>query len=161
MDCTRANCTVKDHRMSTFASLHYHIVFSTKYRQPTIKDTWLSRLHDYLGGTVKSLDGFPQGIGGIEDHVHLLVGLRPTHCISDFMRELKKSSSIWVHETIGCAQFQWQEGYGIFSVSPTARSQVQAYISNQREHHRVKTYLEEYIEFLDKAGVQYDRKYLD
>jgi REP element-mobilizing transposase RayT len=78
--------------MSTFASLHYHIVFSTKYRQPTIKDTWLSRLHDYLGGTVKSLDGFPQGIGGIEDHVHLLVGLRPNHCISDFMRELKKSS---------------------------------------------------------------------
>lgn len=98
-------------------------------------------------------------------HYHTMgerhVGLRPTHCISDFMRELKKSSSIWVHETIGCVQFQWQEGYGIFFVSPMARSQVQAYISNQREHHGVKTFLEEYIEFLDKAGVQYERKYLD
>lgn len=146
--------------MSTFASLHYHIVFSTKNRHPTIEDTWLFRLHDYLGGIVKSLDGFPQGIGGIEDHVHLLVGLRPTHCISDFMRELKKSSSNWVHETIDCAKFQWQEGYGIFSVSPTAREQVKAYIANQREHHRAKTYLDEYIEFLNKAGVDYDPRYL-
>ena len=146
--------------MSTFASLHYHIVFSTKNRHPTIEDTWLSRLHDYLGGIVKSLDGFPQGIGGIEDHVHLLVGLRPTHCISDFMRELKKSSSNWVHETIDCKKFQWQEGYGIFSVSPTAREQVKAYIANQREHHRAKTYLDEYIEFLNKAGVDYDPRYL-
>ena len=146
--------------MSTFASLHYHIVFSTKNRNPTIEDTWLSRLHDYLGGIVKSLDGFPQGIGGIEDHVHLLVGLRPTHCISDFMRELKKSSSNWVHETIDCKKFQWQEGYGIFSVSPTAREQVKAYIANQREHHRAKTYLDEYIEFLNKAGVDYDPRYL-
>ena len=146
--------------MSTFASLHYHIVFSTKNRHPTIEDTWLSRLHDYLGGIVKSLDGFPQGIGGIEDHVHLLVGLRPTHCISDFMRELKKSSSNWVHETIDCKKFQWQEGYGIFSVSPTAREQVKAYIANQREHHRAKTYLDEYVEFLNKAGVDYDPRYL-
>ena len=146
--------------MSTFASLHYHIVFSTENRHPTIEDTWLSRLHDYLGGIVKSLDGFPQGIGGIEDHVHLLVGLRPTHCISDFMRELKKSSSNWVHETIDCKKFQWQEGYGIFSVSPTAREQVKAYIANQREHHRAKTYLDEYVEFLNKAGVDYDPRYL-
>lgn len=146
--------------MSTFASLHYHIVFSTKNRHPTIEDTWLSRLHDYLGGIVKSLDGFPQGIGGIEDHVHLLVGLRPTHCISDFMRELKKSSSNWVHETIDCKKFQWQEGYGIFSVSPTAREQVKAYIANQREHHRAKTYLDEYIEFPNKAGVDYAPRYL-
>ena len=146
--------------MSTFASLHYHIVFSTENRHPTIEDTWLSRLHDYLGGIVKSLDGFPQGIGGIEDHVHLLVGLRPTHCISDFMRELKKSSSNWVHETIDCKKFQWQEGYGIVSVSPTAREQVKAYIANQREHHRAKTYLDEYVEFLNKAGVDYDPRYL-
>ena len=146
--------------MSTFASLHYHIVFSTENRHPTIEDTWLSRLHEYLGGIVTSLDGFPQGIGGIEDHVHLLVGLRPTHCISDFMRELKKSSSNWVHETIDCKKFQWQEGYGIFSVSPTAREQVKAYIANQREHHRAKTYLDEYVEFLNKAGVDYDPRYL-
>lgn len=147
--------------MSTYASLHYHIVFGTKNRIPLIADSWSARLHEYFGGTVKSLGGFPQGIGGVEDHVHLLVALRPTHCISDFMRELKKSSSIWVHETIGVREFQWQEGYGVFSVSATARSQVNAYIANQKEHHRVKSFRDEFIEMLEKAGVEYDPKYLD
>ena len=103
--------------MSTFASLHYHITFSTKHRAPLIDQSREIRLHEYLGGIVKHLDGFPQGIGGIEDHVHLLVGLKTTHRISDFMRELKKSASQWVHSTVGMPEFKWQEGYGIFSVS--------------------------------------------
>ena len=128
---------------------------------PLIADSWAARLHEYLGGTVKSLEGFPQGVGGIEDHVHLLVGLKPTHCISDFMRELKKSSSLWVHEEIGVREFQWQEGFGVFSVSATARSQVKSYIANQREHHSAKSFREELIEMLEKAGVEYDPKYLD
>ena len=72
--------------MSTYSSLHYHIVFSTKHRTNFINRSWEERLHDYLGGIAKTLGGYPQGIGGIEDHVHLLVGLEPTHCISDFMR---------------------------------------------------------------------------
>ena len=147
--------------MSTYASLHYHIVFGTKNRLPLIADSWAARLHEYLGGTVKSLEGFPQGIGGIEDHVHLLIGLKTTHCISDFMRELKKSSSIWIHESIGVSEFQWQEGYGVFSVSATARAHVKAYIANQKEHHRAKTFRDEFIEILEKAGVEYDPKYLD
>ncbi len=75
--------------MSTYASLHCHIVFSTKHRTNFILRTWEARLYEYLGGIVKNLDAFPQGICGIEDHVHLLVGLKPTHCISDVMRELK------------------------------------------------------------------------
>ena len=121
--------------MSTYSSLHFHIVFSTKSRTNFIHRSWADRLHDYLGGIVKSLDAFPQGIGGIEDHVHLLVGLKQTIFIPDFMRELKKSSSQWVHETIGQAEFQWQEGYSIFSVSATARPSVRKYIGNQRDHH--------------------------
>ncbi len=76
--------------------------------------------HEYLGGTARGLGAFPQEIGGIEDHVHLLIGLKSTHCIADFMRELKKSASAWVHETIGMKDFAWQEGYGIFSVSAPA-----------------------------------------
>ena len=128
---------------------------------PLIADSWSTRLHEYLGGTVKSLGGFPQGVGGVEDHVHMLVGLRPTHCISDFMRELKKSSSIWVHETIGTPGFQWQEGYGVFSVSATARPQVKSYIANQKEHHQTKSFRDEFVEMLEKAGVEYDPQYLD
>ena len=146
--------------MSTYASLHYHIVFSTKHRTNFIHRSWAERLHDYLGGIVKSLDGYPQGIGGIEDHVHLLVGLKPAILIPDFMRELKKASSRWVHETIGQDEFRWQEGYSIFSVSASARSAVLKYIGNQREHHRVKSYREELIEMLQKAEVECDPKYL-
>src|SRR5262245_51282129 len=87
--------------MSTYLSLHYHIVYSAKNRAPFIKDSWIERLHEYIGGTVAGLGGFPQKIGGVADHVHLLVGLKATHCLADFMRELKKLTSLWVHEQIG------------------------------------------------------------
>ena len=147
--------------MSTFLSLHYHIIFSTKYRKPWIRDAWIARLHEYTGGTVRGLDGVPESVGGVEDHVHLLVGLKSTHRLCDFMRELKKSTSEWVHETINESRFQWQEGYAAFTVSPTARDAVRSYIGSQREHHRSQTFKEELIELLERAGVEYDPKYLD
>ena len=108
---------------STFVSLNYHIVFSTKDRKYQIVDSWASRLHEYLGGTIKGLDGVSLQVGGIEDHVHLLVGLKATHCLSDVMRELKRASSLWVHSEIGEKRFAWQEGYAALSVSapPLAR----------------------------------------
>ena len=146
---------------STFLSLHYHIVFSTKDRRPIIADAWRDRLFEYLGGTVNGLKGFTQGVGGTADHVHLLVGLKSTHCLADFMRELKKASSLWVHETIGSPSFAWQEGYGAFTVSATARDQVKQYIANQAEHHRVKTFREELEELLQRAGIEYEDKWLD
>jgi len=145
---------------STYLSLHYHIVFSTKNREPTIRDAWRSRLHEYLGGIIRGLGGFPEGIGGVADHVHLLVGLKATHCLSDVLRELKKASSVWVREEIGEA-FAWQEGYAAFTVSATALQAVKLYISNQDEHHRVKSVREELIEMLEKAGVEYDPQFLD
>ena len=136
-------------------------MFSTKDRVPLIAPEWRERLHEYLGGTVGGLGGFVQGVGGVADHVHLLVGLKATHCLADFMRELKKASSVWVHEQIQQPEFAWQEGYGAFTVSPTARPQVQKYIANQTEHHRVKTFREELVEFLKKAGVKYEDRFLD
>jgi putative transposase len=146
---------------STFLSLHYHIIFSTKDRLPLIDAAWRDRLHEYLGGTVSGLGGFPQGVGGVADHVHLLVGLKATHCLADFMRELKKASSVWVHEEIKLREFAWQEGYGAFTVSPPSRAQVQKYIANQAVHHRVKSFREELVEFLEKAGVEYEDRFLD
>lgn len=121
---------------STYTSLHYHIVFSTKDRQLLIDSAWSGRLHEYLGGTVNKLDGFSQGVGGMPDHVHLLVGLKSTHCLADFMRELKKAASSWIHEENGLRKFAWQVGYGAFTVSPTLRGGVRRYIANQEEHHR-------------------------
>jgi REP element-mobilizing transposase RayT len=146
---------------STFLSLHYHLVFSTKHRQPWIEESWMPRLHEYLGGTVNGLGGMTQGVGGVADHVHLLVGLKATHCLADFMRELKKASSVWVHEEIKLADFAWQEGYGAFTVSPTAQASVRRYIANQAEHHRGKSFREELAGFLTASGVGFEDRHLD
>jgi REP element-mobilizing transposase RayT len=146
---------------STYLSLHYHLVFGTKNREAIILPAWRARLHDYLGGTIRGLGAFPQGVGGVGDHVHLLVGLKATHCLADVMRELKKASSVWVHEQVGMPAFAWQEGYAAFTVSATSREAVKHYIANQEEHHRLKSFREELVEMLNKAGVEYDPQYLD
>jgi putative transposase len=129
---------------STQTSLHYHLIFATKHREASIATAWRDELHSYLGGIVKGLDAHPQGIGGTADHVHLLVSLKPTACLSDFMRELKKSSSAWVRES-KCGVFQWQEGYAAFTVSASARDSVRRYIAGQEEHHRTKSFREELV----------------
>jgi putative transposase len=146
---------------STYLSLHYHIIFSTKNRERFIAPEWRDRLHKFLGGTVRGLGGFSQQVGGIEDHVHLLAGLKATHCLADFMRELKKGSSSWIHDEIKLGSFAWQQGYAAFTVSPTARAGVLKYIAGQAEHHRKRSFKEELILLLETAGVQYDPKFLD
>jgi len=146
---------------STHTSLHYHLIFATQNREPCLSATWRGQLHDYLGGTVRGLGAHPEGVGGVADHVHLLVSFKPTHCLADFMRELKKNSSQWVSQTFRMPHFHWQEGYAAFTVSASAREAVRAYIAGQEEHHRKKTFREELIEFLRKSGVEYDERYLD
>jgi REP element-mobilizing transposase RayT len=144
---------------STFLSLHYHIVFSTKERRPLIKSPWRPHLHEYLGGTVRGLGGIPEIVGGVEDHVHLLVGLRATHCLADFMQELKKASSVWAaknHEHI----FAWQEGYAAFSVSWTHIKAIRTYIATQEEHHQKTDFVSELKTLLAKNGVEYEEKFL-
>ena len=121
---------------STHLSLHYHLVFSTKDRAPLIVPGWRERLHAFLGGIVKQLDGTPEAIGGVADHVHLLIGLRATHCLADVMREIKCVSSRWVHEEIGERAFAWQEGYGGFTVGAPQCMDVRSTIARQEEHHR-------------------------
>jgi putative transposase len=146
---------------STYLSLHYHLVFGTKHREPLISADWGPRLHEYLGGTIAGLGGMPQGIGGVADHVHLLVGLKGTHCLADVLREVKKASSSWVNQQIGMKGFAWQDGYSAFSVSATARLGVQRYIAKQEEHHRTKSFREELLEMLAKAEIEYDPRFLD
>ncbi|MCA1838621.1 MAG: IS200/IS605 family transposase [Actinobacteria bacterium] len=146
---------------STFLSLLYHVVFSTKHRAPLIDRTWRARLHEYLGGSARGLGELPYRIGGTSDHVHLLVGLKATHCLADFLREIKKGSSVWVHEEIGLKAFAWQEGYAAFTVAGSSRNAVTNYVANQEQHHRRRSFREELVVMLEKAGVQYDAKYLD
>jgi putative transposase len=144
---------------STYLSLHYHIVFSTKERQPFIKDRWRSKMHEYLGRAVPGLGGIPECIGGFADHVHLLVGLKAMHCLADFMRELKKASSVWAAD-VHDRSFKWQEGYAAFTASHTHRNPLKVYISDQEEHHRTLGFVEEMTHLVEKNGIEYDPKYL-
>ncbi|MGD0088629.1 MAG: IS200/IS605 family transposase [Planctomycetota bacterium] len=145
---------------STHLSLHYHIVFSTKERQRLILDAWRERLHAFLGGTVRTAGGVANTIGGTDDHVHLLMGLKATHCLADVVRDIKSSSSRWVHEEMRVPGFQWQDGYGAFTVSVSKIEEVRSYIQRQPEHHRRRTFQDEYVELLKKSGIQYDERYV-
>ena len=144
---------------STFFSLHYHIVFSTKERRPLIRAEWGPRLHSYLGGIIGGMNGVAEIVGGVEDHVHLLTSLRPVHRIADVLRDLKKDSTNWVKENFD-QRFSWQEGYAAFTVSPSATVAVRVYVQSQETHHRKNTFVDELKDLLRKAGVAYDEKYL-
>jgi putative transposase len=150
----------EDNMPSTHLSLHYHLIFSTKDRMPCMHKDWRGRLHTYLGGIVNDLGGVPEKINGIEDHVHLLIGLRATHCLAEVLKEIKAGSSRWVHQELKLKSFAWQEGYGAFTVGPSQREAVRSYIERQEEHHLQKTFQEEYLEFLRNCGVEYNEKYL-
>lgn len=145
---------------STHLSLHYHLIFSTKGRIPMIEKTCRDRLHAFLGGEVRTCGGVAQCIGGTNDHVHLLIGLRATHRLCDVLEDIKSGSSKWVHEELGKPKFAWQEGYGAFTVSASQFGNVKRYIERQEEHHRRKTFQEEYLEFLKQSGIEFDDRYL-
>jgi REP element-mobilizing transposase RayT len=143
---------------STHLSLHYHIIFGTKNHEPLIAPTWRGKLHAYLGGIIRTLGGVPESIGGVSDHVHLLIGLRATHCLADVLRELKSVSSGWVHDDLHVKHFAWQEGYGAFTVSASQRDAVRRYIEQQVKHHRTRTFREEYLELLRRHGIDFDER---
>src|SRR6185503_16015724 len=155
-ECTLEGCQRVVTRMgSTFFSLHYHLVFSTKDRRPLIRTDWRPRLHSYLGGIIRGMNGVAEIVGGVDDHVHLLVSLRPVHCIADVLRDMKKDSTNWVKVYFE-PRFLWQEGYAAFTVSPSATNSVRKYIANQEEHHRRYTFVDELKELLEKAAIEYD-----
>jgi REP element-mobilizing transposase RayT len=126
---------------NTFTCLQYHIVFSTKHREPWICLEIQERVWACLGGIARENDLKPLLLGGVDDRVHLLLGLPPTARVSEVLKAIKGGSSRWIKETLpGCASFGWQDGYAAFTVSKSQVSEVGEYIRNQREHHRVKTF---------------------
>ncbi len=145
---------------STHVSLYYHIVFSTKARRPYINESWEGRLHRYLGGVLRGLDGVAIEIGGVSDHVHLLASLGACHRLADVLRDLKSDSSKWVHQVIGNPLFGWQDGYGAFSIGASQVEPTRQYIRGQREHHRKKTFQEEYRDLLIASGIEFDERFL-
>ena len=146
---------------NTYTSLHYHLVFSTKKRERWITPDIEERVWAYLGGIAKENKMTPVQIGGVEDHVHLLLGASPTLAPSKIAQLIKGGSSAWIHDTFpNMKAFAWQDGYGAFTVSRSNMEPVAAYIRGQREHHQRRTFQDEYLALLQKHGIQYDEKYL-
>lgn len=145
----------------SYTNLIYHIVFSTKYRQPLITETYQSRLYDYIGGVIRGQGGISLAINGVADHVHLLVKLRPDKAVSDVLRDLKANSSGWIHDVFpSLDDFAWQRGFGAFTVSESNIKRVQGYIARQKEHHRKQSSRDELIEVLRLNGIECDENYL-
>jgi REP element-mobilizing transposase RayT len=142
-------------------SSYHHCVFSTKERQPLISPALRQRLWPFLGGIARQNKMKAIEIGGLEDHVHVLLSLPSTVCIAKALQLIKGGSSKWVHETFPEHRlFGWQEQYGAFSVSVSQRDKIIEYIKNQQEHHRKMTFQEEFLALLKTHHIEYDEGYL-
>lgn len=145
----------------SLAQILVHLVFSTKNREPSLADGIRDELHAYIGGIVENQQGTLLKSGSVADHIHLLIAHPRTCAPSDLVKEIKTGSSKWLKtKSARYAEFHWQGGYGIFSISPTHRPAVEQYIGNQAEHHRQVTFQEEYRQLLNKYGIQFDERYV-
>ena len=143
----------------SYTHLLCHIVYGTKNRLPLIATSWESELHKQMGRIVSGNHGVPIEINGMPDHVHLLVRVEPVISVSDFLRQLKASSSGWTRRTHQ-PKFRWQRRFAAFSVSESISDVVRRYIRNQKEHHKKQTFEEEYEELLRLHKVPFDERYL-
>jgi putative transposase len=145
----------------SYTQLLYHIVYSTKDRQPWLIPPIRERLYPYLGGAIRDEGGTALCIGGVDDHIHILARLRQDKAISAVIGAIKANSSGWIHrEFSDLASFAWQAGYGAFTVSKSQQHRVGAYIEKQEEHHRRKPFKEKLIALLDAHQIEYDERYL-
>ncbi|WP_294245963.1 IS200/IS605 family transposase [uncultured Chryseobacterium sp.] len=141
--------------------IYIHIVFSTKNRKPLISDDIKEELFNYLGGICKNLECNPIQVGGYKDHIHILCLLSKKITLIKLLEELKSSSSKWMKtKDVKFSSFYWQSGYGVFSVNPTEIDIVTDYIQRQEEHHKVKSFQEEYRAFLNKYRMEYNEEYV-
>jgi len=145
----------------TFSNILIHVVFSTKERRPIIHDAFRERLWAYMGGVAKNEFGRARAIGGTQDHVHALLSLNTTTPVAKAMERWKSVSSGWLHRTAPEARsFSWQTGYGAFSVSESSAAAVIEYIRNQAEHHRGRSFREEFLQLLKKHNIDYDPEHV-
>ncbi|MCO5231438.1 MAG: IS200/IS605 family transposase, partial [Chitinophagales bacterium] len=145
----------------TFSQIYIQIVFAVKGRESLIHTSWEEELYKYITGIIRNKGQKLLAINGMPDHIHILIGMKPTCCLSDLVREIKKSSNEFIKDKGFIKyKFNWQEGYGAFSYSQSALDNVIAYIENQKQHHTTKTFKQEYIEFLEKFKIEYKDEYL-
>ncbi|OWY25775.1 transposase [Sphingobacteriales bacterium UPWRP_1] len=147
--------------MSTFSQIYIQVVFAVKHREALIAYSWEERLYQYITGIVQNNGQKMLAINGMPDHLHFFIGMKPSCCLSDLVREVKKASNKMINENkLSKFKFNWQEGYGAFSYSHSHIDNVVKYVMNQKEHHKKISFKDEYIDFLKKFEIEYDEKYL-
>ena len=145
----------------TFSQIYIQVVFAIKGRNNLISKSWKDELYKYIAGIIKGKGQKPIIVNGMPDHIHIFIGLKPSKAISDLVRDIKNNSTNFINEKkLVKGKFSWQEGYGAFSYSHSQIENVYNYILNQEEHHKKRTFREEYIDFLKKFNVEYDKQYL-
>src|SRR5262245_41917347 len=146
---------------SSYTCLRYHLIWSTSRRELLINDEIRDRLYEYMVGILRQHGGKLLAAGGMPDHVHLLCDISKQQSLADSVRDIKSIASGWIHQTFPrLKSFAWQTGYGAFTVDYSSVEIVREYIANQAEHHRVKTFQEEFVEFLRRHQIEYDERYL-
>jgi putative transposase len=139
----------------------FHLLWSTKGRQPWISAEMQSDLYPYIGGIIRNLDGSLLEMGGMPDHIHLLIYLTNLDKYSSLIRDIKTHSSLWVHKNFPTLKhFAWQEGFASLTISYSSLEKVRNYIKNQEDHHKIMTFEEEYLKFLDGQNVSYDKRFV-
>lgn len=147
--------------MSTYSQIYIQIVFAVKGKESLINQQWEEELYRYITGIVTNKGQKMLAINGMPDHLHFLIGMKPSCCLSDLVREIKKSSNDFIKEKqFTKFKFYWQEGFGSFSYSHSNLDNVIKYIMNQKEHHKKRTFKEEYIDFLQKFEIEFKNEYL-
>lgn len=146
---------------NTYTQIHIQIVFAVQNRQSLIQKEWRQELYKYITGIVQNNNHKMLQINGMPDHIHLLIGLRPSQSLSDLMKQVKGDSSEWINKKgFTRNRFSWQAGYGAFSYAKSQLPNLIRYIQNQEEHHRKKTFTEEYLDFLKAFEMEYDERYV-
>jgi REP element-mobilizing transposase RayT len=146
---------------NTYSKLYIHFVIVVQNRTSLINKSWKNDLYKYISGIIHKNGHRLMAINGVEDHLHLFVSMSPKQTVSDLMRDVKRSSSLWINENkLVVGRFSWQEGFGAFSYSKSQLDTVVKYIENQEEHHKKSTFREEYLKILEKFDVEYDERYI-
>jgi REP element-mobilizing transposase RayT len=145
----------------TYSQIYIQYVFAVKGRQNLLQKPWRDEVFKYMAGIIKGKNQKPIIVNGVADHVHVFAGIKPAMNISDLVRDIKNNSSNFINENKFLrGKFSWQEGYGSFSYSHSQLDNVYQYIMSQEDHHRKKTFKEEYLDFLQRFEIEYDEKYL-
>lgn len=146
---------------NTYTQLYVHLVFAVKGRANLISTRWKERLYQYITGIITHKNQKLMVINGMPDHLHLLIGIKPDCMLSDLVRDIKANSSKWINEhKFVTGKFEWQSGFGAFTVGQSQIKTVVNYILNQEEHHRSKTFREEYVEFLSAYQIEFKSEYI-